>query len=661
MRRRPFRSRGAERPAEPSRVERSRAALPSRIQHRAAISEPVRLRYMRIGRAWGSANWDPEAALIRSPSGDGHLVRESLCFARILLDHREQESVGKAAATIRAALAKGGVTEGTGGRFAAQTLIELLNWHGTRLDGESVKEMEAALVSIAERELKEMILPVQNGAALVSALVLAAGGDRLGNRKLASRGRDRLQAVHASVGATGAFDEYNSPVSSAVSLRALADWLTFTRDDDCRETAFGLWRTLWRSLLAHAHPPTGQLAGPWSLAAGRDLLRDGRGPIKYYLSRALGDRWLLGAESDGTANDLFPALMAQDPECPEDVRAEWLAESGSRRTGEFTARTVTEVTDSFIGLSGISHLAGRDPGSMPRSGVTEDLVTGKGDPRDPAFRGRMRRITTYLGDRFCLGTASAEEPGTGEPGPLFPAPDVAKGDVGLAMPAPLIAHWAFTGTGDRSDYLAVMALEEREGVLRPMRGAVMCMAQNQGRVLGLLRFAAGPGHESGPRATKACLAFRVNRDCDPEIVTPGGAGAGLRQGTVIRAHGVMAGLRILRAKVPGARIGEAVDERPVPGSPAEGETGVVITIAPVELKEGQEAFVAFVVAVGEENALGGMAGMVSRLRSARVVREADSKGRIRLAWGADLALETSVKVMGAKSWLTAEGEVLTRP
>jgi hypothetical protein len=598
---------------------------------------------MRIGRSWGEANWDPEAALIRGQADGKHLAGESLWFARILLDHREEAVGSKATATIKAALAEKEIAEGPGGRFAAQTLIELLHWHGTRMDEECVKAVEAGLARVAEREAKEKVLPVHNGAALVSALAMAGGGEWLKNRKLVIKGKDRLQAVQASIGATGSFDEYNSPVSSAVCLRALAGWLTFTRDEDCREAAFGLWRTLWRSLLAHAHPPTGQLAGPWSLTAGRDLLRDGRGPVKYYLHRALGLRWPLGTESDGTANDLFPALMAQDPECPEDVRAEWLAESGSRRTGEYTARTVIEVADSFMGLSGISHLVGRDWSETPRSGSVGDLVAGKGDPRDPGFRGRVQRITTYLGDRICLGTASAEESGGGV--------------LDMIFPLPLIAHWPFVGMGDRSNYLAVMALEDREGVLRPMRGAVMCLAQNAGRVLGLLRFTAGPGCG----AVAACLAIRVNRDCDPEIVTPGGAGAGLRQGTVIRAHGVLAGLRIIRTKVPGARVGEAVDERSTPGAPAEGETGVMITLAPVDPREGQESFVAFAIEIGEETALGGMAGMVSRLRSARIAREPDSKGRIRLAWGADLGLETSVRVMGVKSWLTAEGEVRTRP
>ncbi len=629
------------------------------------LTESLRHRYYAISRTWGEAQYDPAARLLRftgflrSWAGpDKHMTRDSLYFARILLDARADADNARAAGIIEAVLAAQVTREGSPVRgnfpwaaedaedqvwdpnwacFNAQTLLELLHWHSTRLPEAVTRAMETALALCAAHDRKRWVSPAYTNIALLSALSMAAGGDWLKERKYSTAGREKLAEVAACIAPTGAFDEYNSPTYAAINLRTLASLLAFLRDDASRELVTKLWRMHWRSLLERTHAPTGQLAGPYGRAYGRDMLRHSHGIVKYQLHRALGAAFPLGVDADGLASELFPALLLPDPDAPADLVEAWKAAD--------LPRTVTALIDSCSHGTGLPEERRFPPywRAVAGPGRWAALIESKGAPATPGFRGRVQRTTTHLTSRWCLGTVSAD----------------GQGD----QTVPLIAHWPQPGRSDRADYFAALGCREKDGALEYLPGAVFAQAQHEGRVLGVMRFEPDPEDRTLPRAVRACLAFQMNADAAPEIVAHGAGGTGVdfRKGVIFRASGMLAGVRVLQARVPGAAVTGAIRDLAAPHGHPEGETGAHLLLDPVSLTLGQEAYVAYAVEIGEEGAGGGVAGLVQRLMSARVAADDGPDGWIRLVWGSTLALETSTRVLDCRGWLTDEGGVRATP
>jgi len=628
--------------------------------------DPIPSRYRRIARGFGETFWDPAANLLRDPARPGkHLTRDSLYFARVLLDLRDEAQVARAAGIIGAVLATQVTREGSEVRgnfpwgaedgeagtwdpnwacFNAATLIELLVWHSARLSPGTITAMERALALCAGHDQARWVSPAYTNIALLSALSLAGAGEQLRDRGLGEAGRRKLREVDACVAATGAFDEYNSPTYSAVNLRALAGILAFVKDGECVAVAEKLRRFQWEEILDRVHLPSGQLAGPHGRAYGRDMLRDTRGHVKWYLYRALGEAFRVGVEAAATASDLFPGLMILDPDCPEDLKDSW----GKRRF----PRSVWMVVDSCSRSVPLPAARRFPPLWRSRAGreAWKELVASKGAPGTTGFRGQVQTVTTHLAATYCLGSASAE----------------AMGD----QAQPLIAHWAQEERADRANWFTAMGLREKDGKLERFPGAVLCCAQHGGRVLGIMRFGADPEDRSAPVAARAVLAFQVNADAQAEVVAHGGVrglppvadaavdeAVPLHRGVVFRSNGVLCGARVLQARVPGAKVSSLIRDLAAPGAGPEGETGAHLILEPVALALGQEAYVAFAVEVCEETRSGGLGGLAGRLLAAKVDPERTGDGRVRLTWGAHLGLDASTKVLDIKGWLDPEGEV----
>ena len=622
-------------------------------------AESLRGLYLRIGRGWGEANYDPAARLlnftgfVRAWGGPGtHMTRDSLYFARILLDTRDETQVARAGGIVEAVLDTQVTRDGSPCRgnfpwcaedpeekvwdpnwacFNAQTLIELLRRHGSRVPPPLAARMERSLALCCEHDLARWVSPAYTNIALLTAHGLACGGDWLRDRRMAEAGRAKLQETADCVAAAGAVSEYNSPTYAGVVLRTLASLLAHVRDAESRELASGLWRRQWAELVRRMHAATGQLAGPHGRAYGRDMQRHTHGLVKFYLHRTCGPAFPLGVEADGSASDLFPALMADDPDCPLDV----VALARALRL----PRTERQPVDACV-TPGALPAFRRHPPSWRQPGDPDKwaaLTANKGRPGVPGFTGAVQSITTYLEDRFCLGTVNAETQGD--------------------QAAPLVAHWPGAESG-RACYFVGLALRVQEdGALAYLPGGVLCCAQDERRVLGLLRFELDPEDRTPPAARRAALAFHVGRDAAPEVLAPGGTGDDLRldQGAIIRAGGQLVGIRVLRARVPGARARGRLCERPAPHAHAEGEVGVHLALEPLALVEGQAAFVAFALEFAPASASGGEAALLERLRAARVAESPE--GTVRLAWGSTLGLETSSRVLDCKGWLTREGMV----
>src|SRR5687768_6149973 len=120
------------------------------------LPEAISRRYTRISRSFGDAQYDPASRLlrftgfVRSWRGpECHMTRDSLYYARILLDGRDPAELDRACGIIEAVLGTQVTREGSAVRgnfpwaaedkeeeiwdpnwacFNAQTIIEILHW-----------------------------------------------------------------------------------------------------------------------------------------------------------------------------------------------------------------------------------------------------------------------------------------------------------------------------------------------------------------------------------------------------------------------------------------------------------------------------------------------------------------------------------------------------
>jgi hypothetical protein len=241
-----------------------------------------------------------------------------------------------------------------------------------------------------------------------------------------------------------------------------------------------------------------------------------------------------------------------------------------------------------------------------------------------------------MGKRHCLGTLSAS-------------------DMSQAS-HPFVAHW-YGPERARTSHMACLVLRDDGGTLSRFGGAVLCAAQEEGRALLLARFGLDPTDRSSPRAPAVKVAFLMNKDAQAEVLSPGGNELDFARGVIVRSGDMLWGARLIKARVPDSAFSASIEEVTAPEGPVGGEMAVVFTMTPLELKEGEQAWLAFSFAMGEEMEVGGIPGLVASLRQARLASEDASGGRIRLAWGSTLGMETGVKVMDCRSWLVREGAV----
>lgn len=629
------------------------------------VPESIVRRYTRISRSFGDAQYDPAAKLLRFTGfvrawrgPECHMTRDSLYYARILLDGRDPAELEKACGIVSAVLATQVTREGSPVRgnfpwaaedqeaevwdpnwacFNAQTIIEILHWHEIRLPADLIAKLTEALRLCAAHDLERWVSPAYTNIALLTAACLGGTGERLRDDALLEAGRKKLREFEACVTPCNAFDEYDSPTYAAVNFRALATLALMIRDPEIRDTAERMTRKLWRMTLERLHPPTGQFSGPHGRAYGRDMLRHSHATLKYYLHREMPDEIRMGIESDGSASDLFPGLMILDPNCPDDLEESW-------RNGP-KERTIVRLVDS-CSRSGLPEVRRFPPFWRSRAGAEAwaELVSSKADPTAAGFTGTVQRTTTHIGARFCLGSVTAE--GMGD------------------QAAPILGHWPHAERLDAANYLSVSVLRERKGKLEYLPGGVLCSAQDGGRILGMMRFEADPEDRTWPDEAGVRLAVQVNADANPEVVAHATEKDGtprLGGGAVIKAAGMLIGVRMIQVRVPGARIRATVEDRPAPHAHAEGELGLQLCLEPVKLAPGDEAFVAFALEMCDEGTEGGLGGLIARLGSARVSGDRNRDGWVRLVWGGRLSLETSTKVMDVKGWLTGDGEVRVTP
>jgi hypothetical protein len=148
--------------------------------------------------------------------------------------------------------------------FCTSEMLFILFRHPERLDsnlnGTLEESFRHATNAIRKRDVKGSYT---NICALGSFVTLAAARyyqwDDLWQYAI-----DRLRRFAAYTDVTGSFNEYNSPTYAFVTMRSLANILTYVDEPEVQRLAGRLHERVWYSLAKHFHAPTRQMAGPHS-------------------------------------------------------------------------------------------------------------------------------------------------------------------------------------------------------------------------------------------------------------------------------------------------------------------------------------------------------------------------------------------------------------
>lgn len=104
-----------------------------------------------------------------------------------------------------------------------------------------------------------------NFPAMATCMMLL-GGELFDREDWFDIGHRRLAQLEALLTRRGVVSEYNSPTYTPITTFAIAVVANHTDDDAIRERALRCEQRLWVDLLGHYHPPTSQIAGPYSRA-----------------------------------------------------------------------------------------------------------------------------------------------------------------------------------------------------------------------------------------------------------------------------------------------------------------------------------------------------------------------------------------------------------
>lgn len=120
---------------------------------------------------------------------------------------------------------------------------------------------------------------------------------------------DRLRRFAAYTDQTGSFNEYNSPTYAFVTMRSLANILTYIDEPEVQRLAGRLHERVWYSLAKHFHPSTRQMAGPHSRSYATPLNDSAK------LALQVGTQGLLNyfTPENVPGSSPFPARMV----CPD--------------------------------------------------------------------------------------------------------------------------------------------------------------------------------------------------------------------------------------------------------------------------------------------------------------------------------------------------------
>lgn len=193
--------------------------------------------------------------------------------------------------------------------FSPMIALQLLVKHDTLLETDA----RAALTGYLEWVLDEFLggdvdfVGVNDNFPCMSIYTALVGGKLFARPDLYETGVKRLSQFKALLTRRGVDTEYTSPTYTPIHAYALAEIANTVDDPVLRDLALQCEERIWVDLLGHYHPPTSQIAGPYSRAYTVDST--GRThQARYVLYALLGERLTMHP-----LNTLFAAGYGDDP------------------------------------------------------------------------------------------------------------------------------------------------------------------------------------------------------------------------------------------------------------------------------------------------------------------------------------------------------------
>lgn len=175
--------------------------------------------------------------------------------------------------------------------FAPKTAIQILTKYDDRLTEGARCILSDYLHNVIEHSASDEMdfVGVNDNFPCMSTFIALIGGRLLNRPDLAEIGVKRLHQLKALLTRRGFASEFNSPTYTGVQLVALAELANDLEEGELKEIALDCEGRIWADQLAHLHPSTFQVAGPYSRAYTVDSTGHTH-HSRYALYALLGDR-----------------------------------------------------------------------------------------------------------------------------------------------------------------------------------------------------------------------------------------------------------------------------------------------------------------------------------------------------------------------------------
>jgi hypothetical protein len=148
--------------------------------------------------------------------------------------------------------------------FNGLSLAEIYVLHKKRLPADVRALILESLGHAAGSIFRRNMTPDYTNIAIMGGIVTSLAGEILGDERISSYGRRRLEKSVEHFQYHGGYNEYNSPTYTWVVAHDCERGLRILAGKDARRLVKTLWHSAWQTIAEHFHAPTGQLAGPQS-------------------------------------------------------------------------------------------------------------------------------------------------------------------------------------------------------------------------------------------------------------------------------------------------------------------------------------------------------------------------------------------------------------
>lgn len=148
--------------------------------------------------------------------------------------------------------------------FCGHALLQVALDHRERISPELMKQVDETIQHAARSVQRRNVSLGYTNIAVLGTYVTLVSGELYGIEDLKQYAGDRLKRLHEYTMRQGAFNEYNSPTYTIVSLEALTQLRTDITDPQANRRVDDMLRLAWEEIAFHFHAPTRQWAGPHS-------------------------------------------------------------------------------------------------------------------------------------------------------------------------------------------------------------------------------------------------------------------------------------------------------------------------------------------------------------------------------------------------------------